>query len=136
MPLHLAVGGRRVGVQHSPPQRSALSVVRRAQHRARLAGVGHHGRLHRGHDALLLCVVLCQSQPLRRGSCDRACHPVSRRQVAARCLTPLLVFLLLGFAMGLTFYLGTDYPCFLWIYDDATECGWKAGFNASVRSVG
>lgn len=90
--------------------------------------------------AMMLCsyavVVLCQSQPLRRGSCDRACHPVSRRQVAARCLTPLLVFLLLGFAMGLTFYLGTDYPCFLWIYDDATECGWKAGFNASVRSVG
>ena len=33
-------------------------------------------------------------------------------------------FLVWGFLMGLTFYLGTDYPCFLWIKDE-TDCGFK-----------
>ena len=87
-----------------------------------------------------LAVVICQSCEPRawwRGSTACRCHhdqkPVSSRQRAARCLAPVVAFLILGFAMGLTFYLGTDYPCFLWIYDNATECGWRAGFNASAR---
>lgn len=37
----------------------------------------------------------------------------------------ILMFILWGGFMGVVFFLGTDYPCFLWIEDDATECGFK-----------
>lgn len=51
--------------------------------------------------------------------------PTSKRQLAMRVSTAMATFLALGFAMGLVFYAGTDYPCFLWIADNATRCGWQ-----------
>ena len=50
----------------------------------------------------------------------------SLRVRAARAAAAIAAFLLAGFALGLAFYRGTDYPCFLWIVDDATRCGGKA----------
>ena len=47
------------------------------------------------------------------------------RLLAVRLAAPVVTFLVLGFAMGLLFYKSTDYPCFLWIKDAATECGFK-----------
>ena len=52
-----------------------------------------------------------------------ACLSVLTRATAA-----MLTFVLLGFVLGLVFYLGTDYPCFLFIVDDGPEgtlCGWR-----------
>ena len=51
------------------------------------------------------------------------CLPILTRATAA-----MLTFALLGFVLGLVFYLGTDYPCFLFIVDDGPEgtlCGWR-----------
>ena len=41
------------------------------------------------------------------------------RRVAA----PILMFGFWGVLMGLVFFLGTNYPCFFWIVDNATRCG-------------
>ena len=51
------------------------------------------------------------------------CLPILTRATAA-----MLTFALLGFVLGLVFYLGTDYPCFLFIVDvgpEGTLCGWR-----------
>ena len=40
---------------------------------------------------------------------------------ARRLTVPVATFLVLGFTMGLIFFEGTDYPCFLWIKDTTTE---------------
>ena len=50
----------------------------------------------------------------------------SLRVRAARAAAAIAAFLLAGLGLGLAFYRGTDYPCFLWIVDDATRCGGKA----------
>mmetsp|Transcript_72810 Transcript_72810/g.193494 ORF Transcript_72810/g.193494 Transcript_72810/m.193494 type:complete len:160 (+) Transcript_72810:116-595(+) len=42
-----------------------------------------------------------------------------------RSAAALATFVGWGFLMGLTFYLGTDYPCFLFIEDEQTRCGFK-----------
>ena len=39
---------------------------------------------------------------------------------------PILTFFVYNFFMGMVFFLGTDYPCFLWIIDEETRCGGKA----------
>jgi hypothetical protein len=83
---------------------------------------------------LSYCLVMAwQGRPWR---VDRAqggyAKAIPGRHRAIRSLAPVLTFIILGFAMGLAFYMGTDYPCFLWITDNATECGWRSGtFNAS-----
>jgi len=35
-------------------------------------------------------------------------------------------FIAWGFVMALIFFVFTDYPCFLWIADEATNCGFRA----------
>lgn len=93
--------------------------------------------------AAYAAVWLAQLRPVRRRSLEtvavmaasgtlqqpsRSLRPwwPSLRVRAARAAAAIAAFLLAGFALGLAFYRGTDYPCFLWIVDDATRCGGKA----------
>ena len=49
-----------------------------------------------------------------------------------------LAFLGIGFTLGLIFFLGTDYPCFLWIEDSATHCGFgdrESDYLAGVLEI-
>ena len=56
--------------------------------------------------------------------------------LASRAMAAVSAFVVLGFALALTFFALTDYPCFLWIVDDGpngTACGWR--HNGSVVPV-
>lgn len=55
---------------------------------------------------------------------------LAARRLGLRLLAAIVTFLVLGLALGLTFFLGTDYPCFLWIAPEGpngTRCGFVAG---------
>ena len=61
--------------------------------------------------------------PRKRSSCWHVA-----RLFGIRLLAAAMTFLLLGFGLGLTFYLGTDYPCFLLIAPlgpNGTRCGFR-----------
>lgn len=84
--------------------------------------------------SMMLCsyIVVVGYQECMPGKHHRT---ASRGRHLARALVPMLTFLMLGFVMGLAFYLGTDYPCFLWIADNATECGWRHGYTEAQQSI-
>ena len=50
------------------------------------------------------------------------------RQIVARISAAIGTFALLGLGLGWVFYVWStpEYPCFLWIVDEATRCGGKA----------
>jgi hypothetical protein len=47
------------------------------------------------------------------------------RKFALGGVAAAAAFVLWGLFWAWFFYINTDYPCFLWIRDDATECGTK-----------
>jgi hypothetical protein len=89
----------------------------------------------------VLCMLLAYVAVWARQAARRAPGgaPALARWLRSRAPTPgeallraaaaALTFLGLGFGLGLAFFLGTDYPCFLWIRD-ATDCGFAPAANA------
>ena len=70
-----------------------------------------------------------RSGPMTFARFDRKqamCDALAVRRFGVRVLAASVTFLLLGLSLGLVFYLGTDYPCFLWIAPlgaNGTRCG-------------
>ena len=60
---------------------------------------------------------------------------LSSSRIAYPSYAALGTFLVWGFLMGFTFYINTDYPCFLWIVDENTECGFKNETSGMVEHV-
>ena len=76
---------------------------------------------HRARHRISLVPLLAETEKGDRDACRRTVQRISVRALAA-----VLTFLLVGLVLGLVFFLGTDYPCFLWIAPlgpNGTRCG-------------